>query len=94
MAQVESIRRAMHAQPFRPFDIKLVDGSVHTVKHPDYISVPPVHRPREITFYTLASEGAEEYQTHWIDLALILEVIVPGETPAAPAQPRAEGNGS
>ena len=58
MAQVESIRRAMHARPFRPFDIKLDDGSVHTVKHPDSISVPPGHRPREITFNTLASEGS------------------------------------
>ena len=41
MALVEQIRQAKNAQPVRPFSLKLVDGSMYTVKHPDYIAVPP-----------------------------------------------------
>jgi hypothetical protein len=94
MAQVESIRRAMHAQPFRPFGIKLANGEVYTIKHPDDISIPPVQRPREVIFHTATSEGSDDYQTHWIDLGLVLEIIVPSESQATSAQPKAEGNGA
>ena len=41
MAQADSIRLALQAQPFRPFDLKLVDGSVYKVKHPDYLAFRP-----------------------------------------------------
>lgn len=91
MANVESLRRALRMQPFRPFGVKLVDGTVYTVSHPDWISIPPVERPREVTFYQVMNGGGE-YQTHWIDLGLILEVISPVTTEAAPA--RTEGNGA
>jgi hypothetical protein len=93
MATIDRIRDAMHAQPFRPFDIKLVDGKHYTVKHPDYIAVPPGNHPREVTFY---AEGiqAEDYETHWINLGLIVEVIVPSAPAASPAGPKAEGNGA
>jgi hypothetical protein len=33
MAQVEAIRRALRRQPFRPFSLKMVDGTIDTVKH-------------------------------------------------------------
>lgn len=88
MAQADSIRRAMHAQPFRPFKLKLVDGTVHTVTHPDFIAISPGGRPREITFYADKADGsgdADDYETHWIDLGLIVEVIVPPAPPAAAA---------
>ena len=95
MAQIESIRRAMHAQPFRPFGIKLANGEVYTIRHPDYISIPPVQRPREVVFHTATAEGSDDYQTHWIDLGLVMEIIVPIEPhAAASAQPQAEGNGT
>jgi hypothetical protein len=80
MAQADSIRRAMHAQPFRPYGIKLVDGSIHTVRHPDFVAISPGRRPRELTFYVDKAGGtgdADNDETHWIDLALVLEVIVP-----------------
>jgi hypothetical protein len=89
MANVESLRRALRTQPFRAFAVKLVDGTVYTVTHPDWLSIPPVRRPREVTFYQVVNKDADDYETHWIDLALILEVIVPGEAPVAPA--RTEG---
>ena len=91
MAQADSIRLALRAQPFRPFDLKLVDGSVYKVKHPDWISIPPVRRPREAIVYTPASEAGDEYDTHWIDLALISEIIVPGSAASAPTQTAENG---
>jgi hypothetical protein len=93
MPTADRLRGAMHAQPFQPFDIKLVDGTIYTIKHPEYLSVPPSPRPREITFYTDVEKG-DDYKTHWINLGLVLEVIVPSESQATPAQPKAEGNGA
>jgi len=84
MTNVDQIRRAMHAQPFREFSLKLVDDSYCTVKHPDFIAVPPGNRPREIAFFAEAGGRADDYETHWIDLSLILAVIVPSEPGASP----------
>ena len=92
MAQVETIRRAMHMQPFRPFAIKLVDGTVYTVKHHDWLSIPPVRRPREVWYYVVTDPGTEEYGAHWIDVALISEVIVPPAASSSAAV-QAVGNG-
>jgi hypothetical protein len=81
MATIKQIRDAMHRQPFRPFRIKLVDGTGYEVKHPDFIATPPGARAREVVFYV---DGAtpEDYESHWIDLGLVVEVIVPGAEPA------------
>lgn len=93
MAQDESNRRALHAQPFRPFESKLAHGDVYTVKHPDYIALPPGPRPREITSY-VEGNRIEDYETHRIDLGLVMEIIVPSDSQAAPAQPMTEGKGA
>jgi hypothetical protein len=85
MAQVEAIRRAMHTQPFKPFVLRLVDGTIYEVPHPDWLSIPPVPRPREVTYYATQRDGADIYETHWIDLGLILEVIVHDGQTTAPA---------
>jgi hypothetical protein len=68
MRSADQIRQAMHAQPFRPFSLKLVDGSVCTVQHPDFIAVPPGGRPREIAFFAQSGNGPNGYQAHWIDV--------------------------
>lgn len=91
MAQVSSIRFALRAQPFRPFELKLVDGSVYKVKHPDYLIIPPVNRPREAIFFTPGSAGEDEYDAHWIDLGLISEIIIPGSGALPPALPAENG---
>jgi hypothetical protein len=93
MRSVDQIRHAMHAQPFRPFSLKLVDGSVCTVEHPDFIAVPPGERPREIAFFTEARNRPGGYEAHWIDLGLIVSVIVAVEPVESPAGSTAEGNG-
>jgi hypothetical protein len=88
MATAETIREAKRAQPFRPFSLRLVDGTIYDVKHPDFITIPPVCRPREALYFEL-SNGNDEYNSRWIDLGLIMEVVVSG-APAAMPGPGAE----
>jgi hypothetical protein len=79
MAQLERIREALHHQPFEPFLIKMTDGSTRMVRGRDWLSIPPVRRPREVAFYSVPEGGDEdEFQTHWLTLAIVSEVIVPG----------------
>jgi hypothetical protein len=81
VATSDSIRLAMRAQPFRPFSVRLVDGTVYEVKHPDWLFLPPVSRPREVLLYNLGPGGAEDYEARWLDLGLVMEVIL-GSAPA------------
>ena len=86
MNSVEQIRRAVHAQPFRPFALRMVDGSSFVVQHPDFIAVPPGSRPRDIAFFSSSSgNGSEDYEAHWIDLGLVMAVVVPGDAVPLPA---------
>ena len=85
MAMAESIRQAKNAQPFQPFSLRLVDGTVYEVKHPEYISIPPTPRPREAMYYVATDGEGEGYQTRWIDLGLVMEVIVPSSPQARPS---------
>jgi len=91
MATLDKVRMAMHAQPFRPFILRLVDGTSYVVRHPDFIAIPPPSRGREVTFYADGDgSGAEEYSTHWIDLGLVSEVIVTGGYSDQPAAAKPE----
>ena len=36
---VTAIREAIHAQPFRPFTLRLADGRELRVPHPDFVAV-------------------------------------------------------
>ena len=79
MRDVEPIREALRIQPFRPFELKMVDGSHFTIEHPDWIIIPPLKRPREVWVFVVRGEGDEEdYRTHWIDIGLISQVVVTG----------------
>lgn len=80
MATVDKIRDVLRAQPFRPFDLKMVDGTRYHVRHPDWLSIPPVPRPREIEYFDVATNG-EDYRTRWLDPNLISEVTIPTEAP-------------
>jgi hypothetical protein len=81
----DRIREALTAQPFIPFDLRLVDGRSFTIPHTDYVSVPPIKRPRDILIYTDRPDDPDEYRAHRVDLALVLELTVPTTTaPAAP----------
>jgi hypothetical protein len=91
MSTIDRIRDAMHRQPFRPFRVKLVDGSVYTITNLDFVAVPPGLRPREIAFFEETGDPGR-YTTHWVNSALILEVIADGEPePALPAAAEDDG---
>jgi hypothetical protein len=72
MAQLDRVRDALHQQPFRAFELRLVDGRSYIVKHPDFVALPPGDRKRDIVYY-------DDAGVHLIDLALILEIIMAGD---------------
>ena len=41
---VEQLRNVISASPFRPFTMKLADGTRLRVKHPEFVSFSPVGR--------------------------------------------------
>jgi hypothetical protein len=78
MRNIRPIRDALRIRPFQPFDIKMVDGTTFHVGYPDWVIIPPVKRPREIWFFEVDHEGGEDdYRAHWVDPALISQLIVP-----------------
>ena len=74
---LNQLTQAIRRVPFRPFRLVLVDGRSFTVDHPDFIAWD--RRGREVTFY------AEDNTQHWLDAALIAEVVIADEagTPIA-----------
>jgi hypothetical protein len=94
MGTPERIRDLMHGRPFQPFQVKLVDGTVFTIEHPDFVSVPPFRHAREITIYSGEGPGSGDYRTHWINSLLILEVSVLSEPGTVPTPAEGHGNGA
>ncbi len=88
--RADSIRGALGTQPFREFSLKLVDGTIYPVRHPDWLSVPPIDHPREVLYYRVANGSGGEYDEHRIEIGLILELITPGQSELTPG--RTEGN--
>ncbi len=82
MAQLENIRDAMHQQPFLAFELRLLDGRMYMVKHPDFVAVPESKRKRYIVLF-------DDAGMHMIDLALIQEIVL--QNPDGPGL--AGGNG-
>jgi hypothetical protein len=80
MRDAGEIRRAMRAQPFQPFQIVMVNGASYTVGHPDFIYIPPGDRPRKVICF-IPADG-RGYDERHIDLALIQEVVIPGQDAA------------
>ena len=35
----EAIRALLHRQPFEPFEVRLTNGDVHLVKHPECVAI-------------------------------------------------------
>jgi hypothetical protein len=38
--QLDRVREALRHQPFRPFSLRLVNGSSYFVKHPEFVALP------------------------------------------------------
>ncbi len=83
MADVLNIRDALRAQPFEPFDLKTVDGTCFTIRHPDFLVIPPMPpRPRAIMVFTPGDVIPGSWRTHWVDLNLIVDVVIPSQAAA------------
>lgn len=63
---IEAIRDAVHAEPFRPFRLRLAGGPVVNVGHPDYIAFGPKGR-------TLVVYGDDD-NFRFLDTMLISEI--------------------
>jgi len=87
MARLEAVRDALNAQPFQPFDLRLVDGRSYTVSHPDFVAIPPIQHIRDIVVFTPSHYEPGSYRTHRIDLGLILEITIPSEATTRPQPP-------
>jgi hypothetical protein len=93
MATVQAIREALQEQPFRRFDLKLVDGRRFTITHPDFVMIPPIPHVREIIVSTPTDEEPGSYRAHRLELGLILEVTIPTDAPPPTARPAAGQDG-
>jgi hypothetical protein len=91
MATLNQVREVLRRQPFRPFLLRLADGTTYVVKHHDFMAIPPGNLGMEAYLYT-EGERPGEYTSHWIDLMNVVEIIA-AEPAHAPATPT-EGNGA
>ena len=85
MATADTIRSVWQAQPFRPFTLRLVDGTEYEVRGREWISLPPSPRAREVLYYAAIPDYPDHFQHRWIDLSLIAEVILPSSARPGPA---------
>ena len=83
--QVDRIQEIIRSQPFRPFTLRMVNGSSYLIKHPEFVALPQTLRQRNIVFF--GEDGV-----HIIDLALIQELVVAAE-PTPPPAVTTTGNG-
>lgn len=86
------IRDALKAQPFTPFQLVLTNGQRYTIEHPDFCAVSPGDFARDLVLWTDLRPDRGEYQTHWISLRQVTELVVPLEP--SQASPKAQGNGA
>jgi hypothetical protein len=80
---INQFSQAIRHQPFRPFQLILVDGRTFTVDHPELAAID--RRGREVTFY--AGDGTQ----HFIDAGLITELVIASHVESVGAQSTGEG---
>lgn len=88
----ERIRDALKSQPFRPFNLVLGNGRTYTITHPDFLAIPPGPFARDLVFWTELGPDRGEFQTHWVNLDQVVELVAPADT--ALASRPAEDNGA
>ena len=87
----DRIRDALTRKPFEPFDLVLANGHSYTITHPDFLAIPPGPFARDLVFWTELGPNRGEYQTHWVNLNQVVELVSPITTGAGP---RSQGNGA
>ena len=70
----EQFRNTLHLQPFRPFSIRMADGRVFQVAHPDFVALSPGGR------IAIVFQPDDSYSV--LDLLLMTELQVPNGRPA------------
>jgi hypothetical protein len=65
---IEQLRNIHRAKPFRPYTLKLADGSKVAVRHPEFLSVSPVGR----TVIVWQPDGSFEV----VDQLLVASIVV------------------
>jgi len=65
---VEQLQGVLRANPFRPFAIRMADGRIFQIPHPDFLSMSPTGR-------TVIAYGADD-SFSIIDLLLMTELEV------------------
>jgi hypothetical protein len=68
---LETLDRAIHAVPFRPFSLRLADGRSLSIPHPDFIAFNPKGR---VALVLDERDGAE-----YVDLLLVISLRVEGQ---------------
>jgi hypothetical protein len=63
---IDAIKEVVHAEPFRPFKLRLAGGPAITVTHPDYIAYGP--KGRTVVVYR------EDDSFRILDTLLIAEI--------------------
>lgn len=80
----------IHAQPFRPFRIRMASGQTYEVRHPEMASVGRSY----VTIFTPLSDE-QHGKDLWHKLSLmLLESIKPLEVTAGPGSNSSSGNAS
>ena len=72
---VDQLRKTLQASPFRPFNVRMADGRVFHVPHPDFLSIFPGGRLATV------------YDTP--DTASIVDLLLMTELEMSPAVPQA-----
>ena len=80
---VDSVREALHKQPFQPFIIRLADGRAFFVAHPDFVAVAP-----RLVIVISPVDGS----VSWVEPLLIVSIEFAGI--AAQNAPAPDGNGA
>ena len=78
--KIDKIREALHADPFRPFWIRLADGGRLAVKHEDFVAVEPAGR--ELIVYQ--SDNSHQI----VDVLLVTRLKVQARNGAHPKKKR------
>jgi hypothetical protein len=71
---IEQLRTAHKAAPFRPFTIRMADGRVFPIKHPDFMWMSPAGRTVIV--------GREDDSFSILDLLLMTELEMEPNTKA------------
>jgi hypothetical protein len=64
---MEVLRKAVHARPFKPFTIYLADGRRLVVTHPDFVAMSSTGR--DATIYAAGEKAADQ-----IDMLLVTRI--------------------